>query len=210
MKLNLKLLKDVISAVREYIFSHQKIKNKFNQIKNIDDLGIFIRQRSAFVTQTTLYGYLKTRMGLKYTLMFSDDVFLQSVNKAKWNIFVEALSDLTLFTISKLKTNNKIKEFELIKFYQKILHQEVKDQMPEDFMKIAEENFKVRVESINLNEYYSNEPFRLSGLALYKWSPIADELKILDKEIVLNSIKNKWSSVISDFDRLSSSFNQKD
>ncbi len=208
--MNLKLLKDVISAVREYIFSHQKIKNKFNQIKNIDDLGIFIRQRSAFVTQTTLYGYLKTRMGLKYTLMFSDDVFLQSVNKAKWNIFVEALSDLTLFTISKLKTNNKIKEFELIKFYQKILHQEVKDQMPEDFMKIAEENFKVRVESINLNEYCSNEPFRLSGLALYKWSPIADELKILDKEIVLNSIKNKWSSVISDFDRLSSSFNQKD
>jgi hypothetical protein len=82
--------------------------------------------------------------------------------------------------------------------------------MPEDFMKIAEENFKVRVESINLNEYYSNEPFRLSGLALYKWSPIADELKILDKEIVLNSIKNKWSSVISDLDRLSSSFNQKD
>lgn len=208
--MNLKLLKDVILAVREYIFSHQKIKNKFNQIKNIDDLGIFIRQRSAFVTQTTLYGYLKTRMGLKYTLMFSDDVFLQSVNKAKWNIFVEALSDLTLFTISKLKTNNKIKEFELIKFYQKILHQEVRDQMPEDFMKIAEENFKVRVESINLNEYYSNEPFRLSGLALYKWSPIADELKILDKEIVLNSIKNKWSSVISDFDRLSSSFNQKD
>ena len=89
----------MFSAVKEYLFSHQKFTNKFSTINNIDDLGIFIRQRSSFVTQTTLYGYLKTRMGLKYTLMFSDDIFLQSINKSKWNIFVEDLGDLTLFTV---------------------------------------------------------------------------------------------------------------
>ena len=36
-------------------------------------------------------------------------------------------------------------------------------------------------------------------LALYKWSPIADELKVLDKEIVLNSIKLKWNLVENEF-----------
>ena len=42
----------------------------------------------------------------------------------------------------------------------------------------------------------------MSGLALYKWSPIADNLKTLDKEIVLNSIKFKWNLVKSDFEKL--------
>ena len=41
--------------------------------------------------------------------------------------------------------------------------------------------------------------FKDSGSALYKWSPIADELKVLDKEIVLNSIKLKWNLVENEF-----------
>ena len=206
MRLNLKLISEVFSAVKEYLFSHQKFTNKFSTINNIDDLGIFIRQRSSFVTQTTLYGYLKTRMGLKYTLMFSDDIFLQSINKSKWNIFVEALGDLTLFTVSNLMSKGKINDFNLSNFYNNILDEEIKNQMPPEFVQIAKDNFKVRVEGVDLINYFKNEPFRLSGQALYKWSPIADELKILDKEVVLNSIKNKWNTVTSDFEKLSSKF----
>ena len=41
-----------------------------------------------------------------------------------------------------------------------------------------------------------------TGTALYEWSPIADELKILDKEIVLNSIKLKWNLVENEFKEL--------
>ena len=47
----------------------------------------------------------------------------------------------------------------------------------------------------------------MSGLALYKWSPIADDLKILDKEIVLNSIKFKWNLVKTDFENLTNNSN---
>ena len=39
-------------------------------------------------------------------------------------------------------------------------------------------------------------------MALYKWSPIADNLKILDKKIVLNSIKLKWNLVENEFKEL--------
>ena len=45
--------------------------------------------------------------------------------------------------------------------------------------------FEKRFREVNWENYYQNDPFKISGLALYKWSPIADELKILDKEIVL-------------------------
>ena len=38
-------------------------------------------------------------------------------------------------------------------------------------------------------------PFNDSSLALYEWSPIAEELKELDKKIVLNSMILKWDNV---------------
>ena len=43
-----------------------------------------------------------------------------------------------------------------------------------------------RLEKIDWQKYYLNLPFNESALALYEWSPIAEELKILDKKIVLN------------------------
>ena len=60
---------------------------------------------------------------------------------------------------------------------------------------------------INIYNYIDDNPFYDSGQALYKWSPVADDLKILDKEIVLNSIKNKWNTVINEFNSMSSKFN---
>ena len=78
--------------------------------------------------------------------------------------------------------------------------------MPEDLLNSALEKFKDRINNTNINFYSKEKPFESSGLALYEWSPIADNLKVLDKEIVLNSIKNKWMHVINDFDKLSKNF----
>jgi len=36
---------------------------------DISELKNFIQRKSAWVSQETLYGYLKTRMGAKYVLM---------------------------------------------------------------------------------------------------------------------------------------------
>ena len=61
------------------------------KIKNVDDLKEFIQQKSAWVSQVTLYNYLKTRMGTRYVLHFDNDEFMSSVNLAKWNIYSVAL-----------------------------------------------------------------------------------------------------------------------
>ena len=54
------------------------------------------------------------------------------------------------------------------------------------------------------NENYFNDiPFKDSGYALYHWAPIAEDLKKLDKEVVLNSMAYKWNAVVSDFKKLS-------
>ena len=66
-------------------------------------------------------------------------------------------------------------------------------------MRMQKMNLFQKPKNINWHKYYQNNPFKESGLALYKWSPIADELKVLDKEIVLNSIKLKWNLVENEF-----------
>ena len=83
-----------LKSAWEYLFPYKKIASKFSKINSEKDLQNFIQERSAHVTQTTLYGYLKTRMGHKFTLMVQDEEFSKSINIAKWNIYVEAISDL--------------------------------------------------------------------------------------------------------------------
>ena len=61
---------------------------------------------------------------------------------------------------------------------------------------------EVAIKHFNIKEYCSDKPFSNSCNALFYWAPIADELKELDKEIVINSIKNKWMLVVADFEKI--------
>ena len=171
-----------------------------SKIKDLDELESFIQSKSAWVSQVTLYGYLKTRMGTRYVLHFENDKFMGSVNLAKWNMYSVALQDLTLFTFSKLKADfnyQEMKNAEEIFF--KILDDETSNKMPQDIIEEAKKNFIERMRIINWNTYHNDLPFNPSALSLYKWAPIADELKNLDRKIVLNSVILKWDVVKKEF-----------
>ena len=97
----------------------------------------------------TLYGYLKTRMGAKYVLMFEDETFLGSINKAKWNIYVVALQDLTFYTISYLKNERNLNDTEKSKdIYFEILEEEIKNEFPKEIFENAKKEFLKRFENI--------------------------------------------------------------
>ena len=183
-----------------YFFSLFKAFIPKSKIKNLDQLEEFIQTKSAWVSQVTLYSYLKTRMGTRYVLHFDNDEFMKSVNEAKWNVYAVALQDLTFFTFSYLKTNfnfedtNKSKEIFL-----KILDNETTNNMPLDIIDKAKKVFDERLQSINWNEYWNDIPFNQSALALYDWAPIAEELKSLDRKIVLNSVILKWDIIKKEF-----------
>ena len=94
----------------EYLFPLKKITNKFKSINSKEDLENFVQERSAHVAQTTLYGYLKTRIGTRYALMVEDEKFTESINIAKWNIYVASISDLTFYVFSYLIDKKNLKE----------------------------------------------------------------------------------------------------
>ena len=170
------------------------------KIKNLDELEYFIQTKSAWVTQVTLYNYLKTRMGTRYVLHFDNDEFMSSVNLAKWNIYSTSLQDLTFFTFSYLKVNFDYHDAEKAKeIFNKILDDEISNKMPLDIIDDARKTFDERLEKINWDSYYQDLPFNHSALSLYKWAPIADELKTLDRKIVLNSMILKWDVVKQEF-----------
>ena len=173
------------------------------KIKNLSDLESFIQKKSAWVSQVTLYSYLKTRMGTKYVLHFDNEKLLSSINKAKWNIYSVALQDLTFFSFSYL---NAIYNYEdIIKskdIFHSILDNEKKNGMPEEVYVSAKISFDERFQKVDWKKHYNSLPFNDSALALYKWAPIADELKTLDRKIVLNSMILKWDNIKDEFTKL--------
>ena len=202
MKLNLKNIANTLRDIRNYVFPIKKLTNKFKNISSKKDLKNFIQERSAHVTQTTLYGYIKTRIGSRYAMMFEDEVFLKSINLAKWNIYMAALSDCTLYVFSYLIDKKNLKHNDALEIFREIIDNEKNNGLEEKLYESAKLEFDQRLKEINWKTYHLNTPFKNSGLSLLRWSPIAENLKALDKKIVLNSIMLKWNLVENEFEDL--------
>jgi len=185
--------------MRDYVFPIKKITNKFRNINSKKDLKNFIQERSAHVTQTTLYGYIKTRIGSRYAMMFEDEVFLKSINLAKWNIYMAALADCTFYVFSYLMDKKNLKQNDALEIFIEILENEKSNGLENKLLEDTKLEFNQRLKEINWEKYHQDNPFKNSGLSLLKWSPIAENLKVFDKEIVLNSIKLKWNLVENEF-----------
>ena len=189
-----------LNDFKVYLFSLFKAFVPKKKIRNLNDLENFIQTKSAWVSQVTLYSYLKTRMGTRYVLHFDNDEFMQSVNQAKWNIYAVALQDLSFFVFSYLKVNSNFQDMNKAKeIFINILDDETSNNMPLGIVEDAKKNFDERLNLVKWDSYYNDLPFNLSALSLYKWAPIAEELKSLDRKIVLNSVILKWDIIKKEF-----------
>ena len=203
LKYKLKLKDVKLEDFKVYLLALFKGVLPKKKIKNIEDLKSFIQKKSAWVSQVTLYNYLKTRMGTKWVLHFDDEKFLASINKAKWNIYSIALQDLTFYSLSYLKIFYNYQETESAKkIYEEILNEEFNNGMPEEIILNGKKKFTDRLQKIDWNTYHKSWPFNESALALYEWAPIAEELKTLDRKIVLNSMILKWDNIKDEFAKL--------
>ena len=203
LKYNFKIKDIKLEDFKVYLFSLLKAVIPKKKIKNISDLKVFIQKKSAWISQVALFNYLKTRMGLKYVTMFDDEIFLSSINKAKWNIYSVALQDLTFYSLSYLKVFYGYDEINKAnEIYEEILKKEIENGIPEEVVIKGKKIFNEKLEKIDWQTQYKSWPFNESALALYEWAPIADELKILDRKIVLNSMILKWDNITDEFKKL--------
>ena len=203
LKYKLKIKDIKLEDIRVYLFALFKGIFPKKKIKNIEDLTLFVQKQSAWVSQVTLYNYLKTRMGTKWVLHFDDEIFLASINKAKWNIYAIALQDLTFYSLSYLNVFCNYQDMDKAsEIYDEILTKETENGMPKEIILQAKEKFTERLQKMDWSTYYKSWPFNESALTLYKWAPVAEELKILDRKIVLNSMILKWENIEKEFKEL--------
>ncbi|WP_292895740.1 hypothetical protein [Nitratireductor sp.] len=180
------------------------LKRDHAPIDTVDALCTFIATRSSFVAQKKLYGYLKARMGTRYPSMFEDDVFVQSINVAKLHVFAACLSDLTLHTVAKVASNGALEREDasalarhchtqgLAHNREALPQSETVDEWRETFEKrIADTHWQ--------NVAVDGGAFTESPQALFRWAPIADQLKRHDREIVENSIRFAFGEVTRAF-----------
>jgi hypothetical protein len=198
-------VKQVIGVFKNFLINPaKKIFLGQKKITNFDDLKDFISNKSAYVSQFTLYGYLRTRMGgINFYKSLDDLPFQKSVNIARWNIYLVSVQDLLLFTFSYIynkQDRNIITSAN--SFFVKILEEQEPFGLEVELKNKSIHEFDERIKKVNWHMCYKQRPFEKSCEALFSWAPIADQLKDLDKEIVINSMDVQWQNIMIDFVKL--------
>ena len=187
--------------VREY-FNVSRLR-RLAPIQDQEALAEFLNTRASFVAQTSLYGYLRTRAGMRYPELFDDDPFVISINIAKWQMWLACLSDLAVYAGGLLMKNPQAKEKEVANLMKDTVNNILTDiGQPEDagdkFVESAEQ-VRNRLALCEFQSIGDNEQaFSHSPQALVDWAPIIDELKKLDEDIVINSVRFRWQKVRQD------------
>ena len=166
-------------------------------------LAAFLHARASFVAQTSLYGYLRTRAGMRYPELFDDDPFVASINIAKWHIWLACLSDLAVYAGGLLQRAGAATPGQVGVLMQALVARVLDDTgVPGDagpgFAEHAQQ-VRARLALVDWAAVDDGEQaFSASPDALIRWAPVLDELKQLDEAIVRNSVRFRWQEVRRD------------
>jgi hypothetical protein len=172
-------------------------------LKTRQELISFIDGRAAFVSQVTLYTYVKARAGTQYPKLFENADFLTSLKIARWHIYGAAVCDLTLFAAAQLRAygglSNEAAEHFAASILDNILPNYPQDDIANDQFAAMCERGKQRAAIADWSDIaVGPAAFQSSSDAVFRWAPIADELKCDDEEILRNSIHLRWIGVRRD------------
>ncbi len=169
-------------------------------ITDPETLAAFLKSRASHVAQTSLYGYLKTRAGTRFPEMFENPNLLLAMNMAKWQIWLACLSDLTVYVGGLIQQRAQLENEQISQLLSMTVDSIIDEtglpeDAPEEFPDTVE-RLKIRVANIDYSSVSDDEfAFSESPDALFRWAPIADELKKRDRVIVKNSVRFRWQEI---------------
>jgi hypothetical protein len=202
-----KLLSDVhatvsltVSVLREYVAQIAKARIDRRPITSVERLIEFNQMRGAYVAQTSLYGYLKTRMGTKYVQLFQDDTFAASIDKAKWAVFASCLADLSVFSCALVQQDSDLDRDGAadlaIHCFSRAVDRTFESGVRQSVGDPAIAAFQARACLADWHDAAEGEnAFGRSPIDLIAFAPVIDEFKELDSEIVMNSMRFRWRDV---------------
>ncbi len=162
--------------------------------------SVFVGYRAAYVAQTTLYGYIRTRAGLQHFQLFNDDQFNAALRPARNRVFVACASDLAVFAAARVAIEDRagaVQAPELASaLFLNALEKLAVDPLPDAEMQSLREAELVRFRLIDWPKMVSGDAaFQRSVRSVIAEAPLIDDLKVLDEDIVINSVRFKWQEV---------------
>lgn len=175
-------------------------QKKVDNITSQATLAYFVNTRSSHVAQTSLYGYLRTRAGTRFPELFKNPDILQSINMAKWHIWLACVSDLCVFVGRLLYQSGQFDSPDITTLMSGTIGQILQEtgspeEAGEDFHQAVDKATQ-RIRNWDWSKDSDDDDiFCDSPTALFYWAPIADELKNRDEIIVRNSVRFRWIEV---------------
>jgi hypothetical protein len=174
-------------------------RRRLQPIRDPGALRDFVRTRASYVAQMTLYGYLRTRAGVRFPELFNNDEFVASVNIARWHVWLACLSDLAAYMGGLLRRAGQA-DADVGRVMQKAVAEILAETgVPADagpeYVAHAD-RVRTRIALCHWAAQADGDgPFTESPGALVYWAPIVEELKALDEEIVRNSVRFRWNEI---------------
>lgn len=175
-------------------------------IDSIEKTIDFTHSRASYIAQTSLFGYLKARMGTRYRVLFEDDVFSQAIRKSAILVFTSCLSDFTIYITSYVARDGNLTPEEATIFARQVfaegLERGLRSVDSAEHPIGALQQFEARTDRIIWpNVVASLEVFEQSASDLIEFAPVIEDFKALDREIVTNSIRFRWTNVRQQFQK---------
>jgi len=174
-------------------------RRRLQPIRDADALRAFLQTRASFVAQMTLYGYLRARSGVRFPELFTDDRFVASINIAKWHVWLACLADLAAYAGGMLRRSGA-PHAAVTELMQRLVEEILAEtgQPPDAGQEFSAHAERVRARMALCDwaaQADGDGPFVESPSALVYWAPVLDELKVLDEEIVRNSVRFRWNEI---------------
>ena len=169
-------------------------------IADIVALRHFLDTRASHVAQTTLYGYLRTRAGTRFPVLFENDAFVVSINHAKWQMWLACLSDLSVFAGALLALRSRAEPAAAGAAVQRAVEAILeRTGTPDDSGPLFAEGARTVRDRLSRCDWHAldddESEFTASPEALVRHAPIIPELMALDEEIVRNSVRFRWQEI---------------
>lgn len=192
--------KELFQLLRDYVGAGRK---RQDPIVDPDGLAQFLQTRASFITQTSLYGYLRTRAGSRYPELFENDDFIAGINIAKWQIWLACLSDLAVYSGGLLAREPGVSMQQIQVLIRSVVDQILQEtEIPPDAGPDFAAYRQVVCDRLAACDWASvpdgEDAFTESPNAVIHWAPVIDTFKQLDESIVKNSVRFRWQEVRRD------------
>jgi hypothetical protein len=190
------LLQRIGAALRRLLDRRRRLE----PIRDAAALRRFLHTRTSYVAQSTLYGYLRTRAGVRFPELFDDDRFVVSTNIAKWHVWLACVSDLSVYAGGLVRRNSGAADAEVGPLMRRVVDEILAETGTPGEAGPEFDGHAGRVRArIALCDWGAqadgDAPFVESPAALVHWAPIVEDLKALDEEIVRNSVRFRWNEI---------------